>query len=323
MKWIAAKVTFDGPDRALATDLVADIFYALDLKGVVVTDPDMDPGQDWGEDAVHPSEEPGVTGYFADTESLGDKCKTLEAALIGLQGTSGIETRVDYSRIDDQDWAEAWKAYFWPEKITDTIVVKPSWREYTAGPEEIILEIDPGMAFGTGTHPTTALCIRMIQTHLKSGDAFLDVGTGSGILMIAAAKLGAGITCGVDNDEVAVTVANNNLQANRIDQERFTLSTGNLVDKVNQTFNVVAANILAEVILELLPDVAAVMTDKGVFIGSGIIAAKKDIVISSLDEYGFTVIQVLEKEGWVAIAARKSDDGGLFGLTVDEKKIQL
>ena len=310
MKWIAAKVTFDSPDRALATDLVADIFYTLDLKGVVVNDPDMDPEQDWGEDAIRPSEAPGVTGYFADTESSGDKCKILEAALLRLQGTSGIESQVEYSRIDDQDWAEAWKEYFWPEKITDTIVVKPSWREYTAGPEEIILEIDPGMAFGTGTHPTTALCIRMIQTHLKAGDAFLDVGTGSGILMIAAAKLGAGIICGVDNDEVAVTVAKNNLQANRIDQKRFTLSTGNLVDKVNQTFNVVAANILAEVILELLPDVAAILTDHGVFICSGIITAKRDIVRSRLEEKGFAVIQVLEKEGWVAIAARKTDDGG-------------
>jgi ribosomal protein L11 methyltransferase len=125
---------------------------------------------------------------------------------------------VTYARIDEQDWAEAWKAYFWPEKITDLIVVKPSWREYPAEPQEIVLEIDPGMAFGTGTHPTTSLCIRMIQTHLKPGDAFLDVGTGSGILMIAAAKLGAGTVCGVDNDEVAVTVAEKNLLANHIDR---------------------------------------------------------------------------------------------------------
>ena len=177
MKWIAAKVTFDSPDRALATDLVADIFYALELKGVVVDDPDMDPGQDWGEDAIRPPEMPGVTGYFADTPSAAGKCKTLEAELLRLESVADIETRIEYARIDEQDWAEAWKEYFWPEKITDTIVVKPSWREYPAGPEEIILEIDPGMAFGTGTHATTALCIRMIQTHLKPGDAFLDVGT--------------------------------------------------------------------------------------------------------------------------------------------------
>ena len=304
MKWIAAKVTFHSPDRDLATDLVADIFYALDLKGVVVDDPDMDPQQDWGEDAIRPPETPGVTGYFADTQSAADKCKALEAALRRLESTAGIATRVEYTRIDEQDWAEAWKEYFWPQKITDTIVVKPSWREYPAGPDDIILEIDPGMAFGTGTHPTTALCIRMVQIHLKPGDAFLDVGTGSGILMVAAAKLGAKTVCGVDNDEVAVGVAEKNLLANGIDH--FSLSTGNLVDRVSQTFNVAAANILAEIILELLPDVTAVLKENGVFICSGIITAKTDAVLSGLKIKGFTVIQVLEKEGWVAIAAQKS-----------------
>jgi ribosomal protein L11 methyltransferase len=307
MKWIAAKVTFDVPDRALATDLVADIFYDLDLKGVVVDDPAMDPGQDWGEDAVTPPENPGVTGYFADTQSAGDKCKTLEAALQRLASVARIKTRVEYTRIDEQDWAEAWKAYFWPEKITDTIVVKPSWREYAAGPQEIVLEIDPGMAFGTGTHATTALCIRMLQAHLKPGDAFLDVGTGSGILMIAAAKLGAGTVCGVDNDEVAVTVAEKNLRANHIDS--FSLSTGNLVDGVRQTFEVVAANILAEVVLALLPDVRAVLKKNGLLICSGIITTQKKIVLSKLEERGFTVLEVIEKEGWVAIAARKTRIG--------------
>jgi ribosomal protein L11 methyltransferase len=308
MKWIAATVTFDSPDHRLATDLVADIFYSLDLKGVVVNDPDMDSGQDWGEDAIRPPETPGVIGYFADTRSAAGRCKALEASLQRLERSAGIKSRVEYARIDEQDWAEAWKEFFWPEKVTDTIVVKPSWRAYTPEPGDIILEIDPGMAFGTGTHPTTALCIRLIQSHLKAGDAFLDVGTGSGILMIAAAKLGAGKVCGVDNDEVAVTVADKNLLANHI--PHFSLSTGNLVDGVDQRFNVVTANILAEVILELLPDVAAVLTPKGLFICSGIITAKKDAVRSGLAEKGFEVIQVLEKEGWVAIAARIMDDGG-------------
>ncbi len=307
MKWIAATVTFDSPDRALATDLVADIFYSLDLKGVVVDDPDMDPQQDWGDDAIHPPEKPAVTGYFADTPSTVDKFNALEAALRRLESAAGIVTRVAYARLDEQDWAEAWKEYFWPEKITDTIVVKPSWREYPAGPQDIILEIDPGMAFGTGTHATTALCIRMIQAHLKPGDAFLDVGTGSGILMIAAAKLGATTVSGVDSDEVAVAVAEKNLLANRI--HHFSLSTGNLVNGVGQTFDVVAANILAEVILELLPDVSAVLKENGVIICSGIILAKKDSVLSGLAVNGFTVVQELEKEGWVAMASRKTAVG--------------
>lgn len=304
MKWIAAKVTFDKPDHELATDLIADIFYTLDLKGVVVDDPDLEPAEGWGEDAVPPPQVPGVTGYFADTREAAAKCKSLEAALRRLETSAGIQARVQYTRIDEQNWSEAWKEYFWPEKITETIVVKPTWREYPASAQEIVLEIDPGMAFGTGTHPTTALCVRMIQTHLEPGDAFLDVGTGSGILMIAAAKLGAGEICGVDNDMVAVTVAEKNLLANRID--RFQLLAGSLVDQVSRTFEIVAANILAEVILELLPAVTPLLKDSGVFIASGIITAKKQNVLAALEERGLTVIEVLEKEGWVAIAARKA-----------------
>ena len=186
-------------------------------------------------------------------------------------------------------------------------MVKPTWRDYEAKSDELIIELDPGMAFGTGTHPTTSLCAIMIEKYIKKGDHFLDVGTGSGILMIAAAKLGAGTVCGVDNDDVAVTVAENNLLANHIDSYR--LSTGNLVDDVRQTFNMVAANILAEVILVLLPDVKAVLKENGLFVCSGIIAAKTEVVVSGLKEKGFAVVEVIEKEGWVAIAARNAATG--------------
>lgn len=302
MKWIAATVTFTSPDRELATDLVADIFYSLDLKGVVIDDPEMDPAQDWGEDALPPPAMPGVTGYFADTPDAAERCRELEAQLNRLAQRTGLEARVTYSRLDEEDWAEAWKEYFWPEKITGRIVVKPTWRDYPARPDEIILEIDPGMAFGTGTHATTALCIRQIETHLQPGHTVLDVGTGSGILMIAAAKLGAGAVCGVDNDPVAVTVAEKNLTVNRI--ERYRLFSGNLVDAVHERFDVVVANILAEVILVLLPQVASVLKTGGIFICSGIITARRDAVLAGLAENGFSIVEVLEKDGWVAIAAR-------------------
>ena len=303
MKWIAATVTFTGPDRDLATDLVADIFYALDLKGVVIDDPELDPDQDWGDDALPPPDMPGVTGYFADTAEADDRCRELEAQLIRLAKRTGIDARVTYSRIDEADWAEAWKEHFWPEKITDRIVVKPTWRDFPARPDDIILEIDPGMAFGTGTHATTALCIQLIEAHLAAGKSFLDVGTGSGILMVAAAKLGAGAVCGVDNDPVAVTVAAKNLEVNGIVD--FRLLTGNLVDAVDSRFDLVAANILAEVILVLLPQVAAVIADRGVFICSGIITAKRESVLAGLADNGFSVIEIREKDGWVAIAAGK------------------
>jgi ribosomal protein L11 methyltransferase len=303
MKWIAARVTFDGPDIDLAFDLVADIFYSLDLKGVVVGDPRMDSTLDWGDDAVLPPEKPGVTGYFADTPDAAEKCRALEAALKRLEKSNDIASRSIYSRIDEEDWAEAWKEYFWPQKITGTLVVKPSWRKYAAAPGERILEIDPGMAFGTGTHPTTVLCIRLIEKYLEKGQALLDVGTGSGILMIAAAKLGAAAVWGVDNDAVAVGVAEKNLLANGI--EDFSLAAGNLVDEVDRTFDLVVANILAEVILDLLPVVAAVLNLRGVFICSGIIASKKEPVLAGLQENGFDAIEILEKETWVALAARR------------------
>jgi ribosomal protein L11 methyltransferase len=147
----------------------------------------------------------------------------------------------------------------------------------------------------------------MIQTHIKPGDAFLDVGTGSGILMIAAAKLGAGTVCGVDNDEVAVTVAEKNLLANHIDL--FSISTGNLVDDVRHSFDLVAANILAEVILALLPNMKSVLKENGLLVCSGIITAKKELVLSGLKENGLAVDEVIEKEGWVAIAARRTEFG--------------
>lgn len=307
MKWIVAKVTVEAEDPGLAIDLIADIFYSLGLKGVVVDDPQKDSRLDWDDDAVQPPDAPGVTGYVADTRKAADLCRALETGLRRLASTTGISARTTYSRIDEEDWANAWKEYFWPEKISASIVVKPTWRDYNVTAGEIVLEIDPGMAFGTGTHPTTALCIRLIEAHLKPDASFLDVGTGSGILMIAAAKLGAGTLCGVDHDATAVGVARENLRLNGID--RFRLFTGNLVDDVSAAFDIVAANILAEVILDLLPAVRSVLNREGLLICSGIITAKKELVSTGLRHHGFEIVESLEEEGWVAIAARRTEGG--------------
>ncbi|MBW2592734.1 MAG: 50S ribosomal protein L11 methyltransferase, partial [Deltaproteobacteria bacterium] len=220
-----------------------------------------------------------------------------------LQQHIRISTRIVCRKVDDEDWAESWKEYFWPEKISDRITVKPTWREYSARPDEIVLEIDPGMAFGTGTHPTTALCIRMIETCLQPGQSFLDIGTGSGILMIAAAKLGAGNLLGVDIDEVAVEVAQGNLHLNGIDPGIFQVVTGNLVDVVTKKFDLVMANIFSEVIVLLLDDIKKVMKKKGIFICSGIIDENRDKVLQKLAATGFDIRQIEIKESWVAITA--------------------
>ena len=166
----------------------------------------------------------------------------------------------------------------------------------------MIIEIDPGMAFGTGTHPTTALCVRMIQKYLKPGDAFLDVGTGSGILMVAAARLGASKLFGTDSDSVACEIAGQNLLLNRVDPGRFCVKTGNLVDAVTGTFQLISANILSEVVLVLLDDVKPVLAPGGILICSGIIEANQDKVIDKMKATGFRILEVQSKDGWVAIA---------------------
>ena len=162
--------------------------------------------------------------------------------------------QLSYKELDEEDWAEAWKAFFEPLKVGKKIVVKPTWCNYTADPGDIVLELDPGMAFGTGTHPTTALCIRLIEDYIHLGDSFLDIGTGSGILMIAAARLGAGFVCGLDKDTVAVRVAAYNLRLNGLNPRHYSLRTGNLLEGIKDKYNLITANIFTHVILELLDD---------------------------------------------------------------------
>jgi ribosomal protein L11 methyltransferase len=189
--------------------------------------------------------------------------------------------------------------------ITDRITVKPTWKEYEPKDGELIIEIDPGMAFGTGTHATTSLCVAMLEKYIKGGESVLDVGTGSGILLIAAAKLGASKIVGVDIDEVAVEVAKENIKLNDISEEKYRVFKGNLVDDLKEEkFEVVVSNILAEVIVTLVDDIKNVLTDNGLFITSGIIKEKAEMVAKKMAESGFEIVDNLEKEEWVSIVGR-------------------
>jgi ribosomal protein L11 methyltransferase len=304
MKWIEVKVSFHHSDPDLATDLIADAFYDFDLQGVVIEDPGLEPSDDWAEDAIAPAGSHAVVGYFSKGFGTAKKCKLLTQKLEELKNRIGFTSRTSFKELDEEDWSEAWKAFFWPQRISRTIVVKPTWREYSAEPGDVVIELDPGMAFGTGTHPTTALCIEMIESHLKPGDTFLDVGTGSGILMIAAAKLGAEMVCGVDKDEVAVDVAKKNLIRNRIDPQRFFVYTGNLVEWTQNSYDLIAANILTHVIVGLLDDVRTVINPGGIFVGSGILEENQDNVVAKMKDVGFEILQVAVKEQWAAIVGR-------------------
>jgi len=300
MQWIETKIIFDFKDRPLAIDLISGIFYDLGLKGVVVEEPLADSMEDWGDDSIIPDHD-AIIGYLPCDDELETRRMTIEKNLAKLERTNGIISRIVYFRLDEADWAETWKAYFHPERITANIVVKPTWRDYSQDNDEIVLEIDPGMAFGTGTHPTTSMCITMIEKYLKKGDCFLDVGTGSGILMIAAAKLGAGMIWGTDNDEVAVGVARKNLVQNGISESIFEIVTGNLVENVNQRFDLVTANLTSKVILLLLPDIHRVLAQGGKLVCSGIIETDKNAVLEKIEDFGFDVIETFAKKNWVSM----------------------
>ncbi len=293
---------FDCTAKELATDLISNIFYDLGLKGVVVEDPDIKPVEERENTNKIGQDDIAVTGYIPENKHSRKHLKVIKEKLIGLEEKCGIFSKIICRTIDEQDWSESWKEFFHPLKITKRIVIKPSWQDYDANFDDIVIEIDPGMAFGTGTHPTTALCISMIEKYMKKGDKFLDIGTGSGILMLAAAKLGAQKVCGIDNDEVAIDIAEKNLLLNGIENKNFKVMTGNLTDKVDEKFDFVAANILTETIMVLLDTVKSVLKKKSVFICSGIIEKNKDQVVEKMIASGFEVIEIREKEEWVSLA---------------------
>ena len=303
MKWIEAKVFFDFKNKQLAVDLISNLFYDLDLKGVVIETPEIESFEDWGNDAVIP-EKHAVIGYLPCNDKLEKRRKFVEENLSRIEKTNGIECKIVYSDMNEEDWAQTWKTYFRPQKITANIVVKPTWREYIREHDEIVLEIDPGMAFGTGTHPTTCMCITMIEKYLKRNDTFLDIGTGSGILMLAAAKLGAIKVWGTDNDNIAVDIAFKNLIQNKISESNFKILAADLVDTITEQFDLVSANLTTKTILILLDNVKRVLVQDGIFVCSGILEADKDEVLKKMKDLGFEGVEILAKEEWVSIACR-------------------
>jgi ribosomal protein L11 methyltransferase len=310
MEWIEAKVDFDAGTTVAAEELIADVFYNFGVKGVVVEDPTMEapPGTDVIlEDGIRPTVN-AVSGYFPALTFDQDQRRQFEQSLKALDGPLQMQHRVFYRSIDEEDWAESWKAFFWPQKVSARIVVKPTWRDYHPSGDERVLEIDPGMAFGTGSHPTTALSMQLLEKYLRPDDRLLDVGTGSGILMVAAALLGAAEVHGIDNDPVAVNVARQNLVLNAVPADRCRVWTGDLLSGVALRYNLVVANILAEVILHLLPHVQGVLAPGGGFICSGLLQSQQDQVIDAARSLGLQHVETLLREEWVAIAFRAPGD---------------
>lgn len=303
MKWIEVKIFFDAVDNISATDLIADIFYDCGLKGVVVEEPGEPLSEDWGKGALQ-HERYAVIGYFRKDEQFENHFKIIEKRIKRLEKENTCQCQMVCSEIKEIEWTESWKDFFWPKKIGNRVVVRPAWREYQEGEDDIVIHIDPGMAFGTGTHPTTGLCITLIEKYLQTGDSFLDVGSGSGILMIAAAKLGARKICGTDHDDVAIDIARKNLRLNMVPEVDVDLIHCHLADAVTGRFDVVAANLSTEPALILLNDAGRLLSDDGMLILSGLTEDDTAVLVKQLDRLGFDLVETVTKEDWLCVVCR-------------------
>ena len=312
MKWTEVLIKVDPQ----AVEAVTDILYGLGAQGVAIDEPvDV---QKLREDELYwdyidekllenDTEETKIMAYFSEEETnLPEKIAVIKEKIRNLTefGLSIGSGTVELSNVNQEDWESAWKQYFKPVHVTDRIVVKPEWEEYSPQEGEIVIEIDPGMAFGTGTHETTSMCINQIEKNLKAGDRVIDIGSGSGILSMASVLLGAEKATGVDLDPVAVRVALENVELNNL-QDKIEILHGNLTDVIREKADIVVANIMADIILILLEDVREFIKDDGLFISSGIIQEKRAAVEARLLEKNFRIVEVETKGEWCAITAQK------------------
>ena len=216
---------------------------------------------------------------------------------------SGVEYKLETSGIEQEDWQNAWKKYYHAMDIGQHLAIVPGWETYDT--DRIVITMDPGMAFGTGTHETTSLCLETLDSMVKGGERVLDIGTGSGILAIAALKLGAAEAEGVDIDPMCVRTAGENAERNGV-AEHFTVLVGDLSDKASGKYNIITANIVAAAILSLAPHVPVLMAPGARFIASGIIDTRKDEVLAGLRAAGLEPVEIKEKRGWVCVICKNA-----------------
>ncbi|TYP54982.1 50S ribosomal protein L11 methyltransferase [Thermosediminibacter litoriperuensis] len=312
MKWIEIKVK----TSTEAIEAISNILYEAGAAGVVIEDPkdllNRD-GETWEYVDIPEDidfEQAVVTGYLPESARLNDILREIGQRIadlprFGLDVGSG---EMEVSFVDENDWANAWKAYYDTIHIGKRLVIKPSWLDYEPEREEVVIELDPGMAFGTGTHETTAMCLEFLEKYIEGGETVIDVGCGSGILSIAAAKLGAGKVLAVDKDEVAVKVARENIKRNDATQAVEVIK-GEGLDGVDIKADIIVANIIADVIIDLAGAAASKLKNEGLFISSGIIKSRKESVYRALDRAGLVVIEEAEKGDWLALVSRKTLSG--------------
>lgn len=298
-----------------AVEPISNILHEAGASGVVIEDPldlikerenvygeiyQLDPND-------YPDEGVIIKAYLPINSFLGETVEGIKETInnLPLYDIDLGRNKITISEVNEEEWATAWKKYYHPVKISEKFTIVPTWEEYTpVHTDELIIEMDPGMAFGTGTHPTTVLCIQALERYVKEGDSVVDVGTGTGILSIASAMLRAKQVEGYDLDPVAVESARLNSKLNKV-SDHIEIKQNNLLDGVEGEKDIIVANILAEVILRFTDQAYSLLKDGGYFITSGIIQQKKQEVKDALVKEGFTIVEVLSMEDWVSIIAKK------------------
>lgn len=238
--------------------------------------------------------------YISECDNAAESIAFLKERLAAVQ----IPARVESIGVEDSDWNENWKKYFKAFEVGERLAVVPSWEKYQNTADRTVLQIDPGAAFGTGTHATTSLCLGLLDRVASSGKKVLDIGCGSGILAIAGVLLGADSAVGVDIDAQSVKTARENAEINAV-SDKTEFLVGDLAEKVSGRYEIVCANIVADIIIRLFDNVADFMTDDGILIVSGIIDLRADEVKRSAAEHGFTIAEELVRDNWCAFVLTK------------------
>ncbi|MGQ9711932.1 MAG: 50S ribosomal protein L11 methyltransferase [Desulfotomaculales bacterium] len=279
MTWIEVSITVER-ERA---DAVANVFF------------EMGSGVLWEEPAPALIT---VKGYFPADAGAGRQVAHLRRSVAAVVGS---EPSVRVTQVREEDWAHAWRRHYHPFRVCRRLVIRPPWEEYPGFPDDLVIALDPGMAFGCGTHPTTQMCLAMLEEAVRPGMRVCDVGTGSGVLAIAAALLGAGRVQAVDNDPTAVRVARKNVEANGL-AGKVDVRQGYLLDAIEGPLDLVVANITADVVWRLVPAAARVLAPGGVFIAGGIIRDRMPEVVEAVAGAGWRRLRTEERGEWAMLA---------------------
>ena len=299
-----------------AVELIAEIFRDLGASGVVIEDPelvnDYITSGKWDYTDIPIAKETEVVvekAYLPVNGELEGRIQTLQQEIKALE-SRGVNTApavVTTAELQDEDWSDTWKQYFHTEKPGERVVIKPTWEEYEPKDDEVVIELDPGAAFGTGTHATTSMCIRQLEKLVKPGMTVFDVGTGSGILSIISAKLGAKNIQAVDYDDSVLKIVEENLEQNNV-QDIISVAQSDLMQNVHGKAELVIANIIADIIIRLFDQLDEHLEQGGTLLTSGIIEDRIEDVLAAAEAHGYGVVERLENKGWACITFKRKVD---------------